>query len=75
VERKRNAAATARAALAGLELQPRADGARPVFNQYGRHATVLSLQAAAAIVYGPKHFRVDIAALMWRLVRSQGVQS
>lgn len=72
-DRKRIATVTARGALVGLVLQPLADGAWRVLNQWGQPATVQSLQAAEALVYGCELVRADVAALMGRLVRSRGV--
>ncbi len=73
-QRKRIATLTARAALAGLVLEQLADGAWQVLNQFGQPATVQSLQAAEALVYGCELVRADVTALMGRLVRSQGMQ-
>jgi hypothetical protein len=71
-ERKRIATATARAALAGLALQAQADGAWKVFNPYGQPATVQSLQAAEAMIYGREQIRTEVLALMGRRVAPIG---
>jgi hypothetical protein len=44
-----------------------------VLSPQGQPATVQSLQAAEALVYGCELVRADVAALMGRLVRSQEV--
>jgi hypothetical protein len=72
-ERKRIATVTARAALVGLVLKPLDDGAWQVLRPQGQPTTVLSLQAAEALVYSCELVRADVAALMGRLVRSQEV--
>jgi hypothetical protein len=69
----RVATLTARAALVGLVLKPLADGAWQVLNQFGQPATVQSLQAAEALVYGCELVRADVAALMGRLVPAAGM--
>lgn len=66
-EHKRIATVTARAALVGLVVRPLADGMWQVLNQFGQPATVQSLQAAEALVYGCELVRADLAALMARL--------
>ena len=64
---KRIATVTARAALAGLVLQPLTGGLWQVLNQFGQPTIVQSLQAAEALVYGCEMVRADVAALMSRL--------
>jgi hypothetical protein len=61
---KRIATVTARGALVGLVLQPLADGAWQVLSQFGQPATLQSLQAAEALVYGCELVRADAALLL-----------
>ena len=66
-EHMRIATVTARAALVGLVVRPLANGVWQVLNQFGQPATVHSLQAAEALIYGCELVRADVAALMSRL--------